>query len=166
MIPPIFQSYYKKADTALYRAKQEGRHAYRFFAEKMNAHSIAKLRQETRLREGLTLGELEIHYQPQVSLPDQKLIGLEALLRWRHPTDGLLLPEQFLSTAEEGGLLLEIGAFVLSNACQQMQTWISSKLALPQLSVNIFRTDYAWQFSSAYFRNFTVHRLARRTTGA
>lgn len=139
-----FTELLKKADTALYRAKQEGRHTYRFFAEQMNAHSIARLLLENRLREGLELNELEIYYQPQISLPDRKLVGVEALIRWRHPVDGLLQPERFLPVAEESGLILQIDAFVIKEACRQMQQWDKEGIAPPLLCINISRLQIAY----------------------
>ena len=132
-----FAELLKKSDTALYRAKQDGRHTYRFFTERMNAIFIQRLLQENRLREGLELGELEVHYQPQVSLPECKLVGLEAQVRWRHPIDGILLPECFLPIAEESGLILLVDAFVLKTACRQMRKWMEMGIAPPTLSINL-----------------------------
>ncbi|SFN17110.1 PAS domain S-box-containing protein/diguanylate cyclase (GGDEF) domain-containing protein [Formivibrio citricus] len=139
-----FTELLKKADTALYRAKQEGRHAYRFFTDRMNAYSIARQLQENRLREGLELGELEVYYQPQVSLPECRLVGVEALVRWHHPADGLLLPQSFLSIAEESGLILPIGAFVLKESCLQMKQWLEMGIAPPVLCVNLSLQQIAY----------------------
>lgn len=127
----------KKADTALYQAKQEGRHAYRYFNDSLNVHSKVRQQQAIRLREGLEAGELEVFYQPLLSLADGRLLGVEALVRWRHPVDGLLLPEYFLPLAEESGQIFPLGAFVLEQACLQMRNWMDHGLPPFILSVNI-----------------------------
>lgn len=132
-----FTELLKKADTALYRAKQEGRHTHRFYTELMNTHSMERLMLETRLRQGMENGELEVHYQPQVSLPDGQLCGLEALVRWRHPVDGLIPPGQFVPQAEESSLILDIGAYVLEEACFQMKQWQDDGLPAIPVAVNL-----------------------------
>lgn len=132
-----FAELLKKADTALYRAKQEGRHTHRFYTELMNTHSMERLLLETRLRQGMENGELEVHYQPQVSLPDGKLCGLEALVRWRHPQEGLIPPAHFVPLAEESSLILDIGAFVLNQACHQGRAWLDAGFPPIPVAVNL-----------------------------
>ncbi len=127
----------KKADTALYQAKQEGRHTHRFYTDLMNTHSMERLQLESRLRQGLESGELEIHYQPQVSLPDGQLCGLEALVRWRHPVDGLIPPDRFLPIAEESSLIFDIGSFVLETVCRQLRNWRDAGHRLVPVSINL-----------------------------
>ncbi|HEV7518145.1 MAG TPA: EAL domain-containing protein, partial [Thermoanaerobaculia bacterium] len=107
----------RDADTAMYRAKASGRACHVIFHRGMHHSVVARLKLETDLRRALDRGELRIHYQPFVSLDDAEVVGFEALLRWLHPQRGLLLPEEFLAVAEETGLLVPIGRFVLTEAC-------------------------------------------------
>lgn len=127
----------KKGDTALYRAKRDGRHMYRFYTESMNADSLEQLLLEARLREAIACNELEVQYQPYARLDDGQLLGFEALVRWRHPIDGLIPPARFIPIAEESGLILDIGAFVLETACRQMRVWLDAGIPPFTMSVNL-----------------------------
>jgi diguanylate cyclase (GGDEF)-like protein len=113
----------KAADLALYRAKHEGRNTWRFFEPAMDALVRAQRALEVDLRSALALGQLEVHYQPLVSSAARTLTGFEALLRWHHPTRGMVSPAEFIPLAEEIGLITEIGAWVLQQACAQAATW-------------------------------------------
>ncbi|HEY8976036.1 MAG TPA: EAL domain-containing protein [Burkholderiaceae bacterium] len=113
----------KFADIALYEAKGEGRNAYRFFSPEMNAQAHGRLRLENDLRRAVERGELELHYQPQLDLAIGEVCAVEALVRWRHPERGLVLPNQFIPMAEETGLVLGIGEWVLGEACRQVAQW-------------------------------------------
>jgi diguanylate cyclase (GGDEF)-like protein/PAS domain S-box-containing protein len=117
------ESLLKYADTALYKAKDAGRNTYRFFSPEMDAHAHAQLRLENELRRALDRGELLLHYQPQFDLDSGRLCGVEALLRWQHPQRGLVMPAEFIGLAEETGLMLPIGVWVLERACAQAQVW-------------------------------------------
>ncbi|HEU4777141.1 MAG TPA: EAL domain-containing protein [Telluria sp.] len=113
----------KHADVAMYHAKQTGRNAFSFFNEAMHARVIEKVQLEKSLRHALDHKEFELAYQPEIDMASGMTIGVEALLRWRHPQRGLLLPHEFLGVAEEGGLIVPIGAWVLREACQRARTW-------------------------------------------
>ena len=113
----------KHADVAMYHAKQNGRNAFSFFNAEMNAHVIERVQMENKLRQALVNGEFELAYQPEINIASGMAIGVEALLRWRHPERGLLLPGQFMAVAEEAGLMVPIGEWVLRQACKQAATW-------------------------------------------
>ncbi|MDB5440739.1 MAG: PAS-family protein [Caulobacteraceae bacterium] len=115
----------KKADLALYRVKSEGRSGYHFFEKAMDDRMQDRRRMELDLRRALTAGEFELHYQPLVRLSDGKIVGCEALLRWRHPSLGLVSPADFIPLAEEIGLIVPIGEWVLREACHQAAQWPS-----------------------------------------
>jgi diguanylate cyclase (GGDEF)-like protein len=113
------ESLLRDAEAAMYRAKSEGRGRSAVFAETMRAKAIGRLDTEVSLRQSIEDGDLRLHYQQIVSLADGEVIGHEALVRWAHPTRGLLGPDQFLSIAEETGLIVPLGAWVLREACHQ-----------------------------------------------
>ncbi len=111
------------ADVAMYHAKQNGRNAFRFFSSEMNAHVIERVQIENELRHALANREFVLEYQPEVDIASGRTIGVEALIRWRHPLRGLLKPAQFITVAEECGLMVPIGEWVLQQACQQARIW-------------------------------------------
>jgi len=113
----------RDADTAMYRAKAAGKAGYVVFDQDMYSRARARLRVETELRQALDNREFRIHYQPIVSLANGKLLGFEALMRWQHPVRGLLAPDEFLLVAEETGLILPMGWWLLEEACRQIKTW-------------------------------------------
>ena len=113
----------RHADVAMYHAKQTGRNAFSFFNAKMNAHVIERVQMENKLRLALSNNEFELAYQPAINIASGMTIGVEALLRWRHPERGLLLPGQFMAIAEETGLMVPIGNWVLRQACLQAAKW-------------------------------------------
>jgi diguanylate cyclase (GGDEF)-like protein len=113
----------KMADLALYRAKSAGRGSYQFFDAEMSEAECTRREVETELRQALRNKELDLYYQPIVDLRKNSICAAEALLRWRHPTKGMILPDQFISLAEQNGLIVEIGEWVLSNACREAATW-------------------------------------------
>ncbi|MDZ8185520.1 MAG: EAL domain-containing protein [Nostoc sp. ChiSLP02] len=129
----------RDADSAMYRAKMLGRARYELFNSIMYAHALAKLQLETDLRRAIERLELQVYYQPIVSLASGSILGFEALLRWEHPERGLLYPGDFISLAEETGLISSIGKWVLHEACSQMQTWRASYPynLLKKISVNL-----------------------------
>jgi len=131
----------KYADIALYEAKGEGRNAYRFFSPEMNAQAHGRLRLENDLRRAVERHELELHYQPQLDLSTGDVCAVEALVRWRHPVRGLVQPNAFIPMAEETGLVLGIGEWVLNEACRQVAQWQreagAGRAAPPRVAVNI-----------------------------
>jgi diguanylate cyclase (GGDEF)-like protein len=114
---------FRNADLALYRAKQEGRGTWRFFEPAMDAAVMARHTLELDLRDALPLGQLEVYFQPVICSRTLTVSGFETLLRWHHPTRGTVMPGEFISVAEEMGLIIPIGAWVLRQACSQAATW-------------------------------------------
>ncbi|WP_159015629.1 EAL domain-containing protein [Cognatiluteimonas profundi] len=127
----------KHADLALYEAKGIGYNNYRVFASALSAGAQDRVALETALRSAVALGQLLLHYQPQVDLASGKLIGVEALARWNHPELGSVPPGRFIPLAEELGLIDEIGAWVLREACRQMAAWQDAGLFVPSMAVNL-----------------------------
>jgi diguanylate cyclase (GGDEF)-like protein/PAS domain S-box-containing protein len=127
----------KYADTALYEAKGEGRNAYRFFSPEMNAHAHGRLRLENDLRRAIERRELELHYQPQLDLASGAVCAVEALLRWNHPRKGLVAPNAFIPLAEETGLIVPVGEWVLMEACRQVAQWQREGVGPLRVAVNI-----------------------------
>jgi len=113
----------KNADLAMYGAKSDGRRTYRFFEPAMDARAKARLTLERDLRQALADGGFEIHYQPLVDLKRDEVTGCEALLRWRHPQRGMISPADFIPVAEDTGLIVELGEWVLRTACAEAVTW-------------------------------------------
>ncbi len=129
----------RDADAAMYQAKERGRSRWVVFDNMMRAHAVDRLDIENALRRALERRELRIYYQPMICLGSGRITGVEALLRWEHPERGLLLPGDFITVAEETGLIVPIGAWVLDNACRQVQRWQASlpDLGPLMLSVNL-----------------------------
>src|SRR5215213_718162 len=113
----------RHADLAMYRAKHKGKARYEMFEPNMSTEAWRRLQLENELRQALERGEFKVYYQPIVTLEDARIVAAEALVRWEHPRRGLLLPEEFLSVAEDTGLIVQIGEGVLREACYQMRAW-------------------------------------------
>jgi diguanylate cyclase (GGDEF)-like protein/PAS domain S-box-containing protein len=126
-----------QADLALYRAKDEGRNCYRFHSDDLDQQVLERVALAEDLRSAIHNGELELHYQPQVEIVTGAIVGMEALVRWNHPTRGLLGPGAFLPVAEKTGTMVAVGHWVLDRACRQMRSWRDQGLALPLLTVNL-----------------------------
>jgi diguanylate cyclase (GGDEF)-like protein/PAS domain S-box-containing protein len=131
------ESLLTSADIAMYRAKELGRNAYQLCTPEMSARSFERLTLESDLRLGLERGELRLFYQPQVELATGRTVGVEALLRWQHPSRGLVTPEAFIAVAEEARLIQSIGDWVLRTACEQAVTWQAAGLPELRLAVNL-----------------------------
>lgn len=127
----------KAADNAMYSAKERGRNSYAFYSNDMAEHALARLKIEQGLARALANEELELHYQPVVALADGRLVGFEALIRWRHPDRGLVPPDQFIPVAEDCGLIEYIGAWVLRTACRQGQAWLDAGHGPLRMAVNV-----------------------------
>ena len=132
-----FDELLKKADIAMYVAKDAGRNAIRFFTDEMNSSVLEDVHLVSGMRNALGRGEFMLHYQPQFELASGRVVGVEALLRWQHPELGLVPPSRFIPVAEQSGLIIEIGAWVLTEACRQMQLWRSMGLGDLTISVNV-----------------------------
>jgi diguanylate cyclase (GGDEF)-like protein len=135
----------KDADTAMYRAKELGRNRYAFFAQEMNQRVESQMLMEAALRHALKNDEFVLHYQPRISAATGRPVGAEALLRWRHPEWGLVEPARFIPLLEETGLIVPVGAWVLSSACGQAKAWHDAGHGGLRVSVNLssrqFRSD-------------------------
>jgi len=127
----------KAADTALFRAKQKGRNTYQFYTPDMNARTCELLLMESSLRKGIEQGQLVLHYQPQVDLFTGHVCGMEALVRWNHPQRGMVSPGDFIPLAEETGLIVPMGEWVLREACRQNRRWQEIGFSPIRITVNI-----------------------------
>jgi diguanylate cyclase (GGDEF)-like protein/PAS domain S-box-containing protein len=132
----------KNADTAMYQAKENGRHGFQFFKPAMNARAVERHFIEEGLRRALERQEFELYYQPKVNLTTGAITGAEALIRWLHPTRGLVSPIDFIPVAEDCGLILPIGAWVLREACRQAQAWIDAGLPAMTMAVNVSAMEF------------------------
>jgi len=135
----------KQADTAMYRAKDDGKNTYQFFTDKMDEASYDRLMIEGYLRRAIEDNELELYYQPKVELCTGKIIGAEALLRWNHPEMGMVSPDRFIGIAEDTGLIIPIGAWVMDKAVSQTKAWIESGYNKFHMAINVsgrqFKTE-------------------------
>jgi len=143
----------RNADTAMYHAKQQGKAAYQYFSAVMNAASVERMTLETGLRKALDENRLELHYQPQIDAASGEIVGAEALLRWRDPVRGYISPATFIPIAEDGGLILPIGEWVIRRACREAAAWQHAAPRPIPVSVNV---------SGVQFRRQDICMLAER----
>lgn len=127
----------KNADTAMYKAKDQGKNNYQFFTAEMNVATLERLLLENDLRKGLENNEFILHYQPRIHCADGSVSGMEALVRWRHATLGLVPPAKFIPLAEETGLIVPIGIWVLRTACAQTKAWIDAGMKPLRVAINL-----------------------------
>ncbi|WP_455219684.1 putative bifunctional diguanylate cyclase/phosphodiesterase, partial [Kaarinaea lacus] len=148
----------KNADAAMYHAKGSGRNRYEFYTPEMNARAQERLELESGLQKALQNEEFVLHFQPKYCADSNKLLGVEALIRWQHPSYGLVMPDRFISSLEENGLIIAVGEWVLRSACAQNKMWQDAGLEPVTMSVNI---------SAVQFRNAklidTVARVLEET---
>lgn len=133
----------KNADTALYRTKEQGRNGYTLYTAEMNALALKRMALENSLRRAVERSEFLLHYQPRVALDTGRVICVEALLRWQHPELGLVMPDQFISLAEETGLIMPVGEWVLRTACAQAKAWQASGFPALRVSVNLSARQFS-----------------------
>jgi diguanylate cyclase (GGDEF)-like protein/PAS domain S-box-containing protein len=137
------QTLIKNADMAMYRAKESGRHNYRFYSAQMGAGSLERVMLESELRRAIEQHEFVLHYQPKVNIETSEILGVEALVRWQHPTKGLLSPLKFISLAEDTGQIVAIGQWVLHSACRQLRAWQDDGLPPIRIAVNLSARQFA-----------------------
>ena len=136
----------KRADTAMYHAKSAGKNSYSFYSSAMKGTGVGRLKLEGELRKAIENEEMELYYQPQVNIETGEIIGAEALIRWNHPEHGLVSPAKFIPLAEEMGLIVELGAWTLLQACRQCKAFHEKGLALQKVAVNVS----SLQFNGAF----------------
>lgn len=127
----------RNADVAMYKVKQENRNGYRFYTAKMQTQSARNLLLVNALRQATQLKQFEVHYQPQINIKDNRIIGVEALLRWHHPELGMISPIEFIPLAEASGLIINIGEWVLRQAVRQLKTWLKAGFPPMIMAVNL-----------------------------
>jgi len=145
------------ADTAMYKAKEQGGSSYQAYSRAMNASALQRLTLESALRRALERDEFELHYQPIVDARTGAPVGAEALVRWRHPELGLLLPSEFIPLAEENGLIVPLGEWVLEQACTQNRAWQAAGLPPIRVVVNLSSRQLRRSFAD------TVSQVLQRT---
>ncbi|MCJ0973690.1 EAL domain-containing protein [Pseudomonas sp. PS1] len=133
----------KNADTAMYHAKERGKNNFQFYQAEMNASALERLELESDLRHALEQRQFVLHYQPQFLADGHTLTGVEALLRWQHPRRGLVPPGAFIPALEELGLVVDVGDWVLAEACRQLMAWEGEGLHVPKVSVNLSARQFA-----------------------
>lgn len=137
-----FETLQKRANKAMYHAKEAGRNTFRYFTEQLNSDSLEHLRIAHDLRQAVKQDQFVLHYQPQFELASGRLIGAEALIRWQHPSEGLLQPGRFIGIAEQTGLIVEMGEWVLHQACLQAMAWQRAGLPAMTMAVNMSAVQF------------------------
>ena len=133
----------RNADNAMYRAKSRGKNRFEYFIPEMSASLVQRVELETYLRRALDRGEFCLHYQPQFDVQNGRLVGQEALLRWTHPKLGSVAPDQFIPVAEENGLIVPIGNWVMEEACRQTADWREAGYPLRGVAVNVSAVQWS-----------------------
>jgi len=145
----------RNADAAMYRAKEQ-RGSFQFYTDELNVKCLAKLDEEMQLRQALANNEFFLCYQPQIDIIENKIVAAEVLLRWRHPQKGVILPLDFIPLAEETGLIIAIGEWVMRNACVQNKAWQDAGLPPIRIAVNVAATQFSHQDIVSLVRNILI----------
>ena len=148
-----FDALMKQAGKAMLKAKEDGRNTYRYFTEQLNTDSLEYLRIAHALREAIAHNQFELYYQPQIEIITGRVIGAEALIRWNHPSEGQIQPGRFISIAEQTGLIVEVGEWVLHEACRQAMAWQKAGLPAITMAVNV---------SAVQFRRGDIEKLIQK----
>ena len=146
----------KHADTAMYHAKDQGRNNWQLYSGAMTVQTAERLAVEADLRKGLDRGDFRLVYQPQVSVADGTIVGIEALIRWQHPERGMISPAQFIPVAEESGLIVPLGDWVLNAVCTQVRDWQQRGVFTPRVAINVS----ARQFRAPHFLDSVAEIIA------
>jgi EAL domain-containing protein (putative c-di-GMP-specific phosphodiesterase class I) len=125
------------ADTAMYKTKESGRNGYSYYSKEMTQKSLNTLRVENDLKKAIENDELVLYYQPQINIQNKRLVGVEALIRWNHPTDGFLPPNEFIPIAEDSHLIIDLGRWVLERACRDFKSWKTAGYDIEYVAVNM-----------------------------
>ena len=149
------QTIMKNLDSALFRAKSNGKNSYYYYDEEINKELMGKIELQSQIRSGMDNGEFVIYYQPQIRLGDKQIKSFEALLRWNHPTKGILLPEEFVTTAEQAGLMVSIGKWMFSEICKQLKYWENEGYGQVEISMNLSER----QFMDANLMKYVLETL-------
>ncbi len=144
----------KNADAAMYRAKSTGRNRFQFYSEELTKAAFRHIKLESGLRQALLQNQFQVYYQPKICLKSGRILGAEALLRWLHPEEGFISPQDFIPVAEESGLIMEIGEWVLKQACAEAAAWMRQGLVFDQIAVNV---------SGIQIQHIEFVRLVRKT---
>lgn len=137
------QTILKNLDSALFRAKSKGRNSYCYYDEEINKELMGQIELQSQIRSGMDNGEFVIYYQPQINLDSKEISGFEALLRWNHPAKGMLLPAEFVPTAEKAGLMVSIGKWMFSEICNQLKKWEEEGFGQIEVSINLSGRQFA-----------------------
>ena len=150
----------QNAGSAMHHAKAGGKNTFQFYSSELNARALQKLSLASQLRKALERDELRLHYQPKVDIQTDTIIGAEALVRWQHPECGLVLPSEFIPLAEENGLIVPLGEWVMRAACKQIKAWQAVGNSVPRIAVNVssyqFRHGRLPQFFAGILRDTSV----------
>jgi len=141
------------ADTAMYKTKAKGRNSYTYYSKEMTQHSINSARVESELKRAIENDELLVHYQPQIDIRTNTIVGVEALVRWMHPQDGLIMPNNFIPIAEESQLIFEIGKWVTRKACTDFKSWKEAGYNLEYVAVNMSSKQLGCKECSQYIKS-------------
>ncbi|MDH5611405.1 MAG: EAL domain-containing protein [Gammaproteobacteria bacterium] len=142
----------KNADTAMFRAKEQGRRCFQFYKAEMSVNAMERLELENSIRQAIENGELVIHYQPTIDVHNNEIAGVEALLRWQHPEKGIIAPDDFLQVAIESGLIVPIGEWMINTICHQLRVWKDAGMENQNISINLTAKQFKDQDLISLFK--------------